>query len=73
MDRSTGTISTEDINEEFYISPTNSTPPGTVRIAVLDYSDRYNWTNERSRLAALNILDERDGAPSIDDYFLNIA
>lgn len=73
MDRSSGVITTGDRSDIFYISPTNTTPAHTIRVAVLDYSDRYNWTTERSRLASLNILDSTGRTPSVDDYFLNIA
>jgi uncharacterized radical SAM superfamily Fe-S cluster-containing enzyme len=78
MSRSTGEVvpadheDHEDHEDDFYISPTNMTPPGLVRIAVLDYSDRFNWTSERSRLASLDVLDERGEATPVDDYFLQI-
>lgn len=73
MSRGSGEITTGEAHGDFYISPTNATPLDRIRIAVLDYSDRFNWTTERSRLASLNILDDLGRTPSVDDYFLNIA
>lgn len=71
MDRQSGAIR-PDTQGGYYISATNTTSPSDIRIAVLDYSDRYNWTTERSRLAALSILSPSGATPSVDDYFLDL-
>jgi organic radical activating enzyme len=73
MHRPTGQITPAPDDDAFFVSPTNSTPTDRIRIAVLDYSDRFNWTTERSRLAALDVLDDTGGTSSVDDYFLDLA
>lgn len=72
MDRTTGELQ-PDMAADYYISATNTTSPDDIRIAVLDYSDRYNWTSERSRLSSLSILSRTGATPSVDDYFLHLA
>lgn len=71
MDRGSGVVR-PDVDSAFYITPTEAPSGAQVRVAVLDYSDRFNWTDERSRLAALAVLDQHGGTPSVDDYFLGL-
>lgn len=71
MSRSTGSM-TASTDPSFYISKTNSTAPDDIRIAVLDYSDRYNWTDDRSRLCSLSMLNSDGSTSAVDDYFLGL-